>query len=421
LLLIFGSGHGGPLDGMSLTRKIIMSGFTAALGLSLLLYANPNTRLAAAIFGGGFAALLVALPFFITEKSGSIAELEAIEVITPENAVADEDLSPEQMLLKTMRERMDLRPLDREIERLAASDSSSKAFGLFLVDLQESNRIAVRDYMFRVASADVTSHIYPRDEGKYLFVLTGLEMNIERLAALASTLGRVRLIVPELNVVEIAVDNGVFIESPMDQLINRENPEFYELNLRELKSIDLQRIQRAVLRLAEAEPRMFRADITARLRELMDEPGINFHGTVARALDSWDTDRAEAARIAAQTAIRLNQRGVVPPAELVALAIEKPSEELIPVIISLWRDNTLMWESYCIKIGPSIEQAMLKEFAEGEGSRKQSAARILSRVGGEASGEKLYAALEGADRELAVIIRQALETIASRLDEDLEE
>jgi len=418
LLLIFGSDHGGPLDGMELTRKLIMAGFTSILGFALLLYANPNTRLAATLFGGILSAIVISLPFLITEGSSKTGEAEDFAALTPTDEVEEEEPDPEQIALNTMRERIGIRPLDQEIERLAATDSSAKAYGLFLVGLQESNRIAVRDYMFRVTSAEPTSHIYPRDDGKYLFVLTGLEMNIERLAAIAGPLGTVRQIVPELSIVEIQVDNDIFIESPSDKLINRDDPEFYELNLRELQSIDIQRIERAVTRLAEAEPRMFRADITRRLRELMDESGITFHGTIARALGTWDEDQAGAAELATRTAVSLQQRGASPPAELIALAIKQPADDLIPVVLSLWRDNSLIWESYCVKIGPPIEESMLVEFQASEGSKKHSAARILSYVGGEASGQVLYEALETSDRELAVIINQALENIAKRHGQD---
>jgi hypothetical protein len=421
MLLLFGSGLGGPLDGMEFSRKLVIAGFTAALGWFLLVYANPNTRRRAALIGGCLSAVLVSLPFFINGNPKAFGNLERTEVLPTAFDAAKQQTDTEDAALKAMNEKMDLRPLEREIQRFISEESTSTAYGLILIDLQESNRIAVRDYMFRVSSPEASSHIYPRSEGKYLFVLSGLEMKIERLASLASPLGKVRLISPEIHVVEIVVDNTVFIESPLEKLINREDPDFYEHNLRELKSIDLQRIQRAVTRLAEAEPRMFRADITSRFRELMFEPGINFHGTIARALSSWDIDPVGAAQIATQTAVRMRQRGATPPAELIALAIERPSEELIPVIISLWRENTLMWESYCIKIGPPIEQAMLKEFEAGEGSISQSAARILSRVGGEESGKRLYAALENADRELAVIIRQALEIIASRIGPEIEE
>jgi hypothetical protein len=415
LLMIFGTGHGGPLDGVDLTRKLVMCGFAGLLGFLLLLYANPNTRFAAAIFGGGFAIALVSLPFFIPDPLRPNESLDAVQLTSPEEAAAEPEATADELILKAMRERIGIRPLEQELERIASSDSPTSAYGLFLVGLQESNRIAVRDYMFRVTSADPSSHIYPRDDGKYLFVLSGLDMNLERLASLAAPLGSVRLIVPELQVAEILINNDVFIESPTEKLIDRAHPEFYELNLRELKSIDIQRIQRAATRIAEAEPRMLRADITTRLRELLEEAGVNFHGTVARALITWDVDRTGAAQLASQTVVRLKQQGYTPAVDLVSLAIEQPSDDLFPVMVALWQTNSLMWESHCIRIGPGIEASLLDAFETADASHKQSAARILAKVGGERSATTLRNAREKANREFEVIIDQALEQIAARI------
>lgn len=417
LLLVFGSGHGGPLDGMGLHRQLIMTGFTAVLGFALLLYANPNTKMAASILGGVLAATLIWLPFHNTASSGSIHEPENRDRAATEEGV-DMDMDegdPEQMMLHKLRERIGMRPLEQELERLASTENPLRAYGISLIGLEESNRIAVRDYMLRISSADPTSHIYPRERGNYLFVITGLEINIEELAALGAPLGKVRLIEPELSLIEILVDNGVFLEAPSDKLIDHSDPDFYELNLRELSSIDIHRIQQAVIRLADSEPRVLRADITQRLRQLLDQTGVNFQGSIARALSSWDEDKNAVAEIATQTAITLHQRGTAVPTELIALAIENPSEDLVPAIVSLWRDNTLQWENYCVEFGPKIESAMLEEFETTEGSRKQSAARILSKVGGEASSAKLRAALDEANRELTIVINQALQSIANRL------
>jgi hypothetical protein len=51
----------------------------------------------------------------------------------------------------------------------------------------------------------------------------------------------------------------LFIEGPIEKLSNKQDPAFYELNKRELESIDLERAKRAVQRLAEAEPKIYRA------------------------------------------------------------------------------------------------------------------------------------------------------------------
>ncbi len=415
LLMLFGSDHGGPLDGMVMSHKFLMAGFTALIGFSLILYANPNTRGRAMIFGTALVCGLMAVPYFIREGSSSIEEAPpGQDNVVPDPPPQVNAKSARDLALEAMRERAGIRPLEQEIELLAAENPDRQAFGLFLVGLHESNRIAVRDYMFRVTSAEPTSHIYPRDDSEYLFVLSGLDVNIERLASLASPLGRVREIFPELNLVEITVDNGVFVEPPSGTLIDRAHTEFYELNLIELRSIDLQRIQRAVMRISESEPKMFRVDISRRLRELLNEPGVQFHAAIARALRTWDPDVEGAASAANQTAIQLHLRGGAMPTEIIDLALENPTPELVPVLVDEWRKNTLMWENYCVEMGPIIEDAMIRELAIDDQSLKQSAARILGRIGGRASIPVLEKTKEGANPEMVVILNRALESIAAR-------
>lgn len=419
ILMIFGVEHGGPLDGVPLANKLIMAGFAAFLGIGLLLYANPNTRIKAGMIGIALAGGLLAIPFFIKGESPVIDVAATTETDTEIREFAEEaPPDPQAILIRRLQEQVGLRPLEQEIQRLENSKSGLAAYGLFLVDLQESNRIAARDFMMRITSAAPNSHIYPRNEGEYLFVLTGLDMNIERLASMASPLGNVRRIVPELGVIEILIDNGVFIEPPSGILVDRDHPEYFELNLRELSSIDIQRIQRAVQRLAESEPRMYRVDIARRLRELLDEPGVTFHAAIARALRTWDTDMEAAARAATNAAVQLRLDGGTAPPELVSLALKHPSDELIPVIIEQWRANTLLWENFCIEAGPAIEPAMLREFDTIDHSLQQSAARILGRVGGPQSRAALEAARQTASREFEVIINRALEHIATRESND---
>ena len=420
LMLIFGSMPGGMFDAVDQTRRLILAGFVSVLGFLLLLYANPRSRLPAVLIGGVLSAVLISLPL-IFNKGTDRYEPEQATVPAPTTFGTDTDpeseMDPELARIQELRETIGLRPLEQEIERLEAADSPYKAYGLYLTGLQQSNRIAVRDFMFRVTNADPLSHVYPRDEDAYLFVITGLEMNIERLAALASPLGEVRRILPEIHLAEIAIDNSVFIESNPEKLAQRDDPQFYELNLRELRSIDLQRIERAVNRLADAKPRAYRADITQRLRELLDESGVDFHGTIARALAVWDTDTDRSAEIATQTALNLHNRGESAPPELVSLALKRPSEGMVDVLVSQWRQNVTMWENQCIAMGHMIEEAMIPEFEATEGARRQSAVRILSRTGGEPSRKALQNALDDADGELNLIIRQAIELIDDRMGE----
>ena len=107
---------------------------------------------------------------------------------------------------------------------------------------------------------------------------------------LLAPLGRLDAVHTEISVIEITVDLEKFTEGPAAKLSEPTDPAFYELNKRELESIDLARIGRAVQRLADAPPRLYRSDITRRMIALISEPGVTFHDTLCRALIQWSDE-----------------------------------------------------------------------------------------------------------------------------------
>jgi hypothetical protein len=419
LLLVFGTGFGGPLEGIDLPKRFVIAGFGAAIGFFLLVYANRARRRRVCIIAGACAAGLIALPavFFPKVKQSTVVVVDVVKL--PDEVLPQETLGPEERRMKEISERMRLDPLNREIERMRENGGSMHAYGVFFVGLRDTNRIAVRDYMFRVASPDPSSHIYPRDAAGYLMVLGGIKGSIEEVAALAAPLGKVREIIHELSVIEIVVDNSIFEGIDNGKLSTRGTPEFYELNLKELGSIDIRRVESAVIRLTDAEPAMYRADITRKLRELWNSSGVHFHAAITRALILWDEDVEGLTALANANAAKLHAAKIDVPVEMVALAVKNPTPEIVPVLMANWRISTLSWENLCIEAGAILEKPMLLEFAESRGSHRQSAARILSRIGGAESKAALEAAMNDENREMALVIRQALDTLVSRMEREV--
>ena len=250
-------------------------------------------------------------------------------------------------------------------------------------------------------------------------VLSGMKCSLEELAALAAPLGSVREIIPELSVVEIVVDNSIFDGLDNEKLSARGTPEFYELNLKELGSIDIRRVESAVIRLTDSEPSMYRADITRKLRELWDSSGVNFHAAITRALIVWDDDIEGLTALANRTAAKLHAGKIDVPPEMAGLAVRNPTPQLVPVLMENWRKSTLSWENLCIEAGAILEEPMLAEFAESRGSHRQSAARILSKIGGPKSKAALEAAMNDENREMAIVIRQALDALVARMEREV--
>ena len=414
MLLFFGSTRGGMLDGMPSSNRLTMAGFTWVLATVLLIYANPRSRKAGLLFSLLCAGVLLPLPLIFTEGTvpakGSSSEENSTKGRPPV-------VSAEMARVTQLRQLIGTDPLVDQNAKLAKEGSGRHAYGLWLRGLDESNKLLVRDYLMRAAAADPSSHPYPRGRNDYLMVVTGVTMPIEKLAELAAPLGELSQIYREVDVIEIRVNNGNFVSSAADKLADREDPEFYDLNKRELESIDLERVQAAVKRLADAPPKLYRNDISRRLIVLLKEDGVEFREDLCRALTRW-ADESNAAADAAEGALRkLMAAKKTVPREMIALLVKAKRVSIIPILNSLWLADSGTWEPYYLELGPAIEPTLLAELKELSGGLRNSAVHMLGKVGGSASLTELESTRAKADPELRVRIENAEKAIRERLGE----
>jgi predicted Zn finger-like uncharacterized protein len=412
LLLMFGAGRGAILDGMTIQNRLVMVGFTSFLGMVLLVYANPLARVRAFIFGMLLSAGLVSLPFCFTAGSIPMNEGVAEKVIPSPEASLAESVASEDLNLRQL---IGTRPLEEEIARLADQESKFKAVGLWFRNLRESNRYLVRDYILRTTRADPQSHFYPRADGDYLMVVTGINQSLGEVAKIATSLGSIEQIYPALHVIEIRVNNESFVRSPVEKLSDKTDPKFYELNKRELESIDMDRVYSAVKRLAGVEPTIYRSDITLQLISLLGQEWVEFKADVCKALAVWSENPGPAGEVALKEALKLRLKRKDVPVEMIALMVKEKTPGLIPVLDELWRENAMRWESYYGDMGPAAEATLISGFSTSEGSHRQSTVRLLGRVGGPDSLPVLEAAANGAESEMAVIIKNAIGSIRERV------
>lgn len=413
LLLILGARRDGGLDGMTTENRLLMAGFTGLLGTALLVYANPRARYKAGGTGILLTAALLALPWYFTVGS----EPPPPEEVTAAPVKPPDKESAASEALAALREQIGTAPLVAEIERLARSGSSKHAVGLWLKNLNEENRLLIRDYILRVTGADPQSHYYARhNRGEFLMVVTGIDQSLEEVAKIAAALGTVERIYPDLAVVEIRVNNANMMGESMEKLTNKGDSAFYDLNKKELDSIDLDRVQHAVQRLADAEPKIYRSDITRKLISLLGSPGVAFKGDLCRALAVWSEHPGPAGEAALKEAQGLLDRKKDVPEDVISLIVKEKNTAVVPVLDALWMQNPTRWEAHYGNIGPAAEATLLLRFAAADGTSRQSAARLLGRVGGADSLPVLEAAaMNAANPELKVEIEKAAASIRSRL------
>ena len=414
LLLMFGNTPGGMLYGMVFTNRIIMAVFTGLLGVGLLVYANPHARIKSGLVALCLAAALVATPFVFREGS-EIQHRNGVNASSAIHATSAISKDAEAPGVLALRSQIGTGPLVTENKRLTDSATGKHAIGLWLRGMSASHRFLVRDYILRVSGADSSSHYYPRDGGDYLLVVTGITQSIEALADLISRLGKIDHLYPELAVIEMRVNQSLFVEQAIDILSNRQDPNFYRLNKEELESIDLDRVKRAVQRLAEVEPTVYRSDISGKLILLLGEDGLDFYDGICRALAVWSVEPGPASEAALNRVKKLLDSNNIVPPEIISLIVKEKDLRVIPFLDRLWFKNPSDWESLYVDLGPPIEATVLQRFPETQGMTRHSAVRVLGRVGSAESLPVLANAAGRADAELKILLDKAETSIRTRI------
>ncbi len=414
LLLIAGAERGGLLEGMSTAKRMVMAGFGAVTGTGLLAFAAGRFRAKGPFIGMAMGAVLMALPLIFTGGSTPLKAERNADASPRIEAPANAEGKAPDPGLEELREKIGTAPLDAEIARLEREGSSRKAHGLWLRGMREMHRLMVREYVIRAASAAPESHFYPRG-GDFLMVVTGTDKSLEELAEVARAMGKVKQMYEPISVIEVEVNNSAFEERPVDALTNRGHPDFYAMNLEELKCIDLDRAEAAVKRIAEAPPREYRTDITVALIRLLRADWVPFKGEICRALAVWSERPGEAGDVALAELDRLEKVGGVIPYDAVSLVVKEGNPGVLPILHRLWVVNPTRWETLYMAMGPAAEAYLLPRFQTLDESLRRSAVRVLGRTGTEKCLSVLQAAAASAETELRVLIDQAVSAVRTRI------
>lgn len=410
LILIFSVGQKGSFSAMSLENKLIIAVFVAILGLTLLMYANPRTKMKAGFFGILLAAGLISIPFFF--KGQPLTDDTPRDPIATfeQPAFPVDEIDPEADL----RERFTTKPLEDEQARMEKLSDGKQAFGIYLTNLIPRNKYTVRDYLIRDAEAGPSSHIYPRDDGDYLMILTKVTIGFDEVARIAGRLGEATESYENIGIIVVKVDNTQFEAGSADKLNNPNDPAFYALNQYELDNIDLDRVERAVERLANSEPKIFRSDISKKLVRIMTQPGVDFHGALAKALLNWAEEPGPAGEAALKAIRKRVANGEPVPESLVELAAKEEIVEAIPLVNQLWLQNPGLWESHLAKFGTSIESLLLKQLDSEKPPLQRSAIKLLAKCGTSESLSALQELIDSENAEVRVLTERAIKAINAR-------
>lgn len=417
LVMIFGGSAGGMLDGAPMSNRLVLVGFTSLVSAVLLFTANRHQKKKAVLASVGIAACLIPLPFLFQQglptEAGPAAALAADGSGLTPSGILDVEDDP----YAELKAEIGYGKVADALEVYGADGVSQgkTAIGIWVRDIRLFNLDQVFKYLVRSSGASETdSWSYPRPPGDHLVVLRDVPPGLDRVAELCKEFGSVERVIHDLSLIEVKVDNTTFMQGSMARMQDPSDPSFYELNRRELESIDLQRAISAVKRIAEVEPKLYRSDIVERLQDLMEEGDLGMKREVARALTTWaepGDGSVDSVRVAAR---ELVEEGEDVPKSVVQFLIEKRDPESVGIIDGLWRKDSQEWEALYGDLGPTIEPYILDGFLDMDPLLQLSAIRLLARVGGADALPALKKVGETASAELAVSVDRAVQRIEER-------
>lgn len=417
LILMFGGSSGGLLDGAPMSKRLVLAGFATAISAALLVAANPATRGRAIVGSVAVAALLFSLPFFFREGLPMADETDTTAgVADGPPAESSAPAEPGEDPLAELKEEMGYGKMAEALEEYGAGGVSNgrTAVGIWLHDLRMLHKQQVQDYMVRQTGAHETrSWMYRREDG-YLLVLHDVPPDLRAIAGDCRRFGTVERIVDPLQVVEVTVDGSAFAQGPLDKMQDPTDPSFYELNRRELESIDLDRVAAAARRLASAEPRLYRPDIAARLRKLLGMGEDEFKRDIARALAVWAEKEDGSVAAMREAAEQFMERNRTVPRPVVEFLVDRRDAKSVDLVHRLWLEDASEWERVYGEMGPMIEEPVLEVYPELSEIMKLSAIRLLGRVGTEKSLAFFEERRAEAVSDAAVLMDQAMERIRER-------
>ncbi|MCU0795882.1 MAG: hypothetical protein MUF31_08105 [Akkermansiaceae bacterium] len=421
-ILGFGGAPGQVLDGAPMDKRLVLAGFSGFLACLLLVAANPRARIKGLIGGLLCLAALMSIPFFVKTGLPTVAASDAAALPQaegsqdggekPTEAPAD-DVSD---LVAQVRAEMRSGPLEEAIELYGETGKidGRTVVGVWLRDVRDFNKDLIMRYLVRVTGADDRSWSYPRPPSDCLILLHGVTPELSEIAGLCERFGTPGRIIEDLHAVEVKVDNQRFLQGPEEKLTDTSDPSFYELNRRELDSIDVNRAAAAAKRLAAVEPKLFRSDITQRLQELAKSPDPTHREAAVRALQVW-SEEGDGSLVLVRDLMEemLQDKRPIPRAMVQFLSRSKDAESAA-LVQRLWQDDPGEWENLFGDFGPVIEADLVAAYPELTLKWRLSAIRLLGRTGGQKSLELLSRERAAADGEMASLIEQAMKAIGER-------
>ena len=407
LIFLFGGGEDGPLRDIDTLNRFVLCGFSALLGGSLIVYgASQNRRLGLQV-SLMLAVVLLTMPVFFP---GNPVGVNAEPLVVANDTVEAEVDSSRQKLNDYLIE-VGYEPVEDAIERYP----KESVVGIYLRNAGALMRDKIATYLYNATGKLSRETMYQRgdDDNCGLMLLVEQQKSIDEIAALCTEFGRIEKIDKDLRLVDVVVERVKMTSLDKHKTLDPESLDFEAQNLKALRGIDPREKMDAVKRLANAEPRALREDISKRLIEMLPGSDSELQLEIIKALKTWALPDSGAEPVVLDAVGELHRQGKVSKPAMEFL-VSRQVEGCEVILMDLWEQNPATWSDVMIQLGGGVEVLLLPKIKGMDTAHVKAACDILGKVGGKASLDYLGGLMSVMDEQKRKTLQAAIDEIKKR-------
>lgn len=410
VVFLLAGGKEGVMRDMETMNRFVLAGFTALLGGLLVMYGMANNRRLGLVLTAVFGVILLLLPVLFPANPMN-ASVDPIVVGGNVNSdqgtsVLSNDKGRDDYLFE-----IGYGP----VKEALVKSPENEVVGIYLRNASELVSGKIRDYLYEATGKANRGIIYERGEkgsdGLILFLQQ--KRSIDEMAALCEKFGRIEKIEKKLRLIDVIVERSKIDQLDKYKMLDSSSLDFEFQNLQALKSIDPTERLNAVKRLAGAEPRSRRDDITQQFIKMIPESSIELQLELINALKTWALPTAGAEPVVLEAVKKIHAQGKADKASMEFLIGRKvEGSELI--LVDLWEGNPAAWSEMMLQLGQDAQILLTPKLKDMDVPHLVSACEIIAKTGTAESIPLLEKLMEEKEGQSENSLQAAIDEIKKR-------
>jgi len=421
LVFFLGTSTGGLFQDITMDKRLILGGFVGIISVGLVLFGAKNWRVRAALGGllllAGLFALIFIRPVHTTpEVEDDVRNSVEAEIKVEEDPTVEESL----------KSKVGYAAIEKKVQAMGErfnEDGAEYVVSIFVEGLTGSQFIEVENYIKDVLSIPPTEgvNLYKRNgERDSLIVISGIKLDFDTVIRHCDPrLGRATSY-PELRLIDLKMSASLFSKPSDDfqkKLSDRAHPEFFSVNLDELRSLTPGRVKDAVARLSsivDVELRYEEPIIREFLDILVSKNDPILLSDLGKALRIWAGGNKACVDTVSRKVTKLLDGKDIVPESLIGYLAENDAEKAPIIVDRLWSEDPEKWLNQYLLIGSVVEPRIIFHLENSPLRLKKAAAILLAKMGTDKSLAVLEKLNTSSDDEFKILVERAIEGIKAR-------